>query len=438
MKTQQASRHDTEMGIQAAGGCPPTQPHLHGSGAIPMQGSRPGRPLFPAMIRRLGTCLPLLALLLSTQPGFCQISGVSVYPNSATTAYPIDVYFFVSGGDSNNPTSDISRLFGGPGAPYPAPVQVLFGSMPALVPSLQIYNGEYFTLPGSYIVTELSGQTIAVVPVTLQNTTSGFQTAPAYFTIFGTDPSQFATASVNPGGTTTVTPSSPNLDGSSVSATLTLGSSDPQAVVTVAQYSSPPVSGPSLFTVGSPASYFDVQVMGATCGDSLVVTFHSTPGSLLYYWDPTANTGSGAFAPVIDSTCCWGTDLTSTFPTPGQPVADGSGYTTVHFDCTSTPKINQLTGTIFLAGHLKTPTEQLTDLAAAVQALDTQAGLKNALGAKVQAVQADVADQDVTSACNVLGAFLNQVSAQTGKKLTATQASQLTNWANAIRTTLGC
>jgi hypothetical protein len=42
------------------------------------------------------------------------------------------------------------------------------------------------------------------------------------------------------------------------------------------------------------------------------------------------------------------------------------------------------------------------------------------------------------TACESLTAFINECQAQSGKKLTADQASQLINSANQIKTDLGC
>jgi hypothetical protein len=42
------------------------------------------------------------------------------------------------------------------------------------------------------------------------------------------------------------------------------------------------------------------------------------------------------------------------------------------------------------------------------------------------------------AACNQLGAFINQVQAQAGKKLTQAEAAQLIQIANAAKTALGC
>jgi hypothetical protein len=280
------------------------------------------------------------------------------------------------------------------------------------------------TISAADITSALGAQAIATVPVTVQSSLLGWTLPIATLPFTVTTSLNVASAVAPPGASASVgVTSSPD----SVTASLTTDPSGPSVAVTVVLYGSTLPGVPTPFQIGG--TYFDVVASGPTCPclDTLTVDFHVAPASppasqdLLYSPD-----GGKTWNPVTDD---WGNPYSTDFS------GDCSG---VFFDCGSSPPIDQLTGTIFFIRHLKTPTEQLTDLAAAVQALDIQAGLKNALGAKVQAVQAAVAHQDVTSACNVLGAFLNQVSAQTGKKLTATQASELTNRANAIRTTLGC
>ena len=76
-----------------------------------------------------------------------------------------------------------------------------------------------------------------------------------------------------------------------------------------------------------------------------------------------------------------------------------------------------------------------------VQALNLSTGIANSLGAKLQNVL-DALDAahagDLISACHRLDAFINEVAAQAGNKLTETQAAQLTLRAENVRVALGC
>jgi hypothetical protein len=66
------------------------------------------------------------------------------------------------------------------------------------------------------------------------------------------------------------------------------------------------------------------------------------------------------------------------------------------------------------------------------------AGTKNALNAKLQAALSALAIPDTAQACNNLQALLNQILAQSGKKLTIEQAADLTSDVLAIMNTLRC
>ena len=76
----------------------------------------------------------------------------------------------------------------------------------------------------------------------------------------------------------------------------------------------------------------------------------------------------------------------------------------------------------------------LEELGAAV----TGIGPGNSLADKIMLAQTYLAVPDVQSACAVLNAFLNQVRAQRGKKLTDEQANQFTADAEAIIAAIGC
>ena len=83
--------------------------------------------------------------------------------------------------------------------------------------------------------------------------------------------------------------------------------------------------------------------------------------------------------------------------------------------------------------------EQLIDqLESDIAALGLDHGIANALTSKLDEALSALAAGDTATACGALNAFLNQVAAQTGKKITGAQAADLTAAANAIRDALGC
>jgi hypothetical protein len=77
---------------------------------------------------------------------------------------------------------------------------------------------------------------------------------------------------------------------------------------------------------------------------------------------------------------------------------------------------------------------QLADLLAAVDGV----GPGKSLAAKVGNAQAALAEGDTGAACNVLGAFVNEVEAQSGKSLTTSQAAQLVADATRVQAVFGC
>jgi subtilisin-like proprotein convertase family protein len=82
--------------------------------------------------------------------------------------------------------------------------------------------------------------------------------------------------------------------------------------------------------------------------------------------------------------------------------------------------------------------EKVADLRDLVASLDIHHGIANALDSKLRAALAALEEGDTAGACDSLRAFLNQVAAQEGKKLTEAEAEQLTDAATEIRTLLDC
>ena len=85
-----------------------------------------------------------------------------------------------------------------------------------------------------------------------------------------------------------------------------------------------------------------------------------------------------------------------------------------------------------------TAANQLNDLIELVESFDLPAGTESSLVDKLQEALAAINVSDTATACGSLTAFINEVQAQSGKKLTADQASQMINSANQIKAGLGC
>lgn len=84
----------------------------------------------------------------------------------------------------------------------------------------------------------------------------------------------------------------------------------------------------------------------------------------------------------------------------------------------------------------RTAEQQLADLITQLQTTATGSG--NSYLAKLQAIGASVGTGDTQKACNQLAAFENEVRAQTGKKLTQSEAQVLLAEAATIKAKAGC
>ena len=84
------------------------------------------------------------------------------------------------------------------------------------------------------------------------------------------------------------------------------------------------------------------------------------------------------------------------------------------------------------------PPLEIAPLEVGVQSLALPHGLERALLAKLQAGQAALDAGDHDGACASLQAYLNQVDAQTGKKIYPASAEGLIAHATAVGTSLGC
>jgi streptogramin lyase len=129
----------------------------------------------------------------------------------------------------------------------------------------------------------------------------------------------------------------------------------------------------------------------------------------------------------------------------GSPIADATGasYTptadqaghALSCKVTGTYALVQVTVSATSSGvTVQGATEQLGDLADAVAGVGPGASLAR----KVSVIQADVAANDASGACEDLVAFGNELRAQSGKKLSAAQAAALLAKGEGVEAALGC
>jgi 6-phosphogluconolactonase (cycloisomerase 2 family) len=84
------------------------------------------------------------------------------------------------------------------------------------------------------------------------------------------------------------------------------------------------------------------------------------------------------------------------------------------------------------------PQQQITNLMNAITGSNIPLGTAISFNAHLFAAQTSLGANDTTSACNELSAFIHEVQAQSGKKITVADANQLIAQANAIKAALGC
>jgi streptogramin lyase len=132
---------------------------------------------------------------------------------------------------------------------------------------------------------------------------------------------------------------------------------------------------------------------------------------------------------LLDGSPIAGATHPSYTPTPGDVGHQLSCMVTVTY-----PLLVVTVSATSAAVLVKGATEQLTDLGAAV----TGVGPGRSLAAKVAAIEGYVATNDTVNACATLGAFISEVDAQTGKKISTAQAASLITQARDIETALAC
>ncbi len=93
---------------------------------------------------------------------------------------------------------------------------------------------------------------------------------------------------------------------------------------------------------------------------------------------------------------------------------------------------------LLLTPSAPSPTSMIESLVRLVEGFNLPKGTQNSFLTKLQHAQTALAAGDTSSACDALGAFLNETRAQAGKKLTADQAAQMTSGAQQIRAAIGC
>ncbi|HET9400411.1 MAG TPA: hypothetical protein VFO34_05630 [Candidatus Acidoferrales bacterium] len=152
----------------------------------------------------------------------------------------------------------------------------------------------------------------------------------------------------------------------------------------------------------------------------------------LYYVGGDFQAGALVSYDAISDT--WSTDVSP--PTPCSAACDATGTNGVLYVSGDTAL-----GPFLAFTPLVSASQQLTNLTATISSLNLLSGVANSLDAKLAAAQASLAaakNNDLNTACNQIGAFINAVSAQSGRQITVTQATQLIGQVNNVSSVLTC
>lgn len=184
------------------------------------------------------------------------------------------------------------------------------------------------------------------------------------------------------------------------------------------------------------------------------------PGLTNLAWICTASAVDSTGAPLAGEVVCFSADAAewigpapgyTTVPDPeGQALrvcvlTNGSGAAAVEIlgrmpITVNADFVNLNENEVFVISEPSEPTaeELIEELGTTIDDLALPSGTANALTAKLEEAATALASGDVAEACGSLAAFSHYVDAQTGKKLTAAEAADLTAAIQEVRAELGC
>jgi FIMAH domain len=152
--------------------------------------------------------------------------------------------------------------------------------------------------------------------------------------------------------------------------------------------------------------------------------------------DAVALTGpSPSGTPAAGQTARWSGSLDGVTFGAGSTKPGESGSTTMTWNLSvqiASPALGALGAISLRPVQNNTPGQMIEELIETVQSFELHHGIENALLAKLNAALRKLANGNTEGARGSLGAFINQVEAQSGKKITVEQADELIAAANAI------
>jgi hypothetical protein len=209
----------------------------------------------------------------------------------------------------------------------------------------------------------------------------------------------------------------------------------------------PPPSPTSIYKLDPTSSEPTLVGWSATAGELMSFGYDPTKGVLyaaspttLYTVEPATgmatyvSTFSGNLGPIMglaidDNGAMYAADFTSSSKI--YSVDRATGVTTRLFD-TGTTHIHNI------AFNPGSPSVQLITLLARINALALPTGIANSLSAKISAALNAVNRSDNRTACNVIGAFSNEVDALAGNQISEGASQEFVFRITRLRTALGC
>jgi hypothetical protein len=208
-----------------------------------------------------------------------------------------------------------------------------------------------------------------------------------------------------------------------------------------------PNAGDTITLVQSPAGPYPlgdtVVTLTATddrgpvnSGSAIVTVVDTTPPAISrpQNIETDATSPAGAVvsfpAPPASDNCT----LTSITSSPATGSTFATGDTTVV--CTATDAAGNHAASSFTV-HVKGAPEQISDLVALLKSLHLQSEAASSLIVKLRGASSALRRGNYKAAFGSLEAFVNEVNAQTGKKLTTDQADELMASAARIRSVVG-
>jgi hypothetical protein len=173
-------------------------------------------------------------------------------------------------------------------------------------------------------------------------------------------------------------------------------------------------SAPCTFTV----TVQDTEPPVITCPGPMVVDATSPAGAVVQF-------------PVIATDNCGATVVCTPASGSVLPIGDTFVQSTA-----TDPSANQVSCSFGV--HVKGALEQTQDLLAAVNGLNTKPGVKNGLLVQLNTALAGLQNNHPVVACGALEAFIDLVSAQSGKAISVSDANYLIAAATQIRAVIGC